>query len=104
MGSSAAIALLPRGCRQGWRPEAQILHSVDASQRGHAQADTIAGYIAGGAGAAKKIVPRVETVKSAHLRRRTMLGNTSRDLMWGNATRQSRERLLLGLWSRSCSV
>lgn len=57
------LRLLPRGYRHGRRPKTQVLQGVDASQRGHAPADTIAEYIEGGAGAEEKIVPRLETVR-----------------------------------------
>lgn len=119
VGSSAAIAiaiaiaLLPRGGTDDWRPEAQLLNRTGggASQRGNAPAETIAGCVEGGAGGwsrrRRANRPAIGSVQvcTAHLSRRTMLGNRWKELMWGVATHQSPKSYLqdawLELWARS---
>lgn len=59
----------------------------DASQRGHVPKDTITECVEGRKCAGGLIDQRLEASKSALLRRRTILGNCSRDLMWGDALR-----------------
>ena len=46
-------------------------------------------------GAEGVIDQRLGMLKSAHLRRRTMMGSCSRDLVWGDATRHANLGVLL---------
>lgn len=117
VGSSAAIAiaiaLLPRGGTDDWRPEAQLLNRTGggASQRGKAPAETIAECVEGGAGAGAEgqVVQRLAASKSAlHTSVVARCWETAgRSLCGAVATRQSqspknyRMDAWLELWTRS---
>jgi hypothetical protein len=107
VGSSSAaiaIALLPRGGTDDWRPEAQLFDRTGggASQRGNAPAETIADCVEtrGWSGSRRRRAnrPAIGSVQvcAAHLSRRTMLGNRWKELMWGVTTRQSPKNLPTG--------
>lgn len=63
-------------------------------------------------GAEGVIDQRLGMVKSAHLRRRTMMGSCSRDLVWGDATRHANLGIVAcelcgyrrAVWERRVSV